>query len=46
MGIEYPDYDEPPPKETGPFYCTICHENEVDALDGFDTCDECLRKRI
>lgn len=26
------------------YYCTICHKNTVDALNGYDTCDECLRK--
>lgn len=34
---------EIPPREQGPFLCTICHQNAVDALNGFDTCDECKR---
>ena len=29
----------------GPYYCTICGVNEVDAEDGFDTCEECLSKQ-
>lgn len=23
------------------FLCTVCHVNAVDALNGYDTCDEC-----
>lgn len=43
------DEDDPyrwdyPPIERGPFYCTVCQKNEVDALEGFDTCDECARR--
>lgn len=26
-------------------YCCICHKNIVDAENGFDTCNECLRRR-
>lgn len=26
------------------YYCTVCGENPVDAENGFDTCDQCLRE--
>jgi hypothetical protein len=38
------DHFDIPPAETGPFYCTICGKNAVDALNGYDTCDECLKR--
>jgi hypothetical protein len=27
------------------FFCTACHVNEVDALGGWDTCDDCLARQ-
>ena len=44
MTDEMEEYYDECPKEQGPFYCTICHKNTVDALNGFDTCEDCLQK--
>ncbi len=30
-------------KRSGPYYCTVCGMNTVDAEGGFDTCAECLK---
>ncbi len=27
------------------YLCTCCHKNPVDPEQGYDTCDECLRKQ-
>lgn len=27
------------------YYCSICHDNPVDAENGYDTCQECLSKQ-
>jgi hypothetical protein len=26
------------------YYCTVCHKNIVDAVNGFDTCPECVTR--
>lgn len=27
------------------YKCTLCHETTVDAANGYDTCDQCLKPR-
>ena len=34
------DFGRPYPPKT--YYCAVCHQNPVDALDGYDTCQECV----
>lgn len=36
--------DEPPIEPPGGYLCVVCHQNWVDAANGFDTCDDCLSK--
>ena len=26
------------------YWCAVCHRNPVDAENGYDTCDKCLRE--
>lgn len=28
----------------GVYYCSVCHQNIVDAENGYDTCSDCVNK--
>lgn len=41
------DFDprnDPPPAPPGGYKCAVCKVNPVDAANGYDTCDDCLRR--
>lgn len=41
---DIPSLHIPPAEETKVYYCTVCKEVPVDALNGWDTCNECASK--
>lgn len=50
--LEKPDWEEDEydtrfdvPYSAKKCYCAICGQNEVDALNGYDTCEKCLSKQ-
>jgi hypothetical protein len=38
-------FEEKVSKKRKGYYCSICHDNPVDAENGYDTCQECLSKQ-
>jgi hypothetical protein len=40
----YSNYEAEQELKSKTYYCCICHINIVDAMNGFDTCADCLKK--
>lgn len=45
-GWEAPVYSHKWERIAKVYRCTVCGETPVDAENGFDTCDDCLKTRI
>ena len=45
MEAYHAQFEDKVSKKRKGYYCSICHDNPVDAENGYDTCQECLSKQ-